>query len=224
MLGKEIRRDRSNQKLFICQQQYSHEILSRFGMENSARVSTPMDRRSIAELYEESKEAADKPYRQAIGSLMYLMISMRKDIAFAVGKLSQFVEKPTEVNWNAVKRVLRYLQSTKDYGILYDGSKSSDAVGYSEADWAGCLKTRKSTSGKVFLIAVGAVSWKSKKQTCVATSTCEAEYVAMCLAAKEVVWSLRLLSEAQGLKEVQTTNILVDNNGSIDAADNSAIN
>ena len=110
---------------------------------------------------------------------MYLMISTRPDIAFSVGKLSQFTEKPTEVHWNAVKRVLRYLQSTKDYGILRDGSKSSGNVGYSNADWAGCLKTRNSTIGNVFLVAGGAVSWKSKKQTCVATSTREAEYVVL---------------------------------------------
>ena len=78
---------------------------------------------------------------------------------------------------------------------MYEGSKSLTTQRYADADWAGCRETRKSASGIVFLVAGGAVCWKSKKQTCVATSTCEAEYIACCLAAKEAIWLSRLLAD-----------------------------
>ncbi len=99
--------------------------------------------------------AGDMPYRQAIGSLMYLMITTRPEIAYAIGKLSQHNQTPRDHDWVAVKRVLRYISGTRDYGILYDGSKPLEIDGYSDADWGGCKVSRKSTSGAIFLVAGG---------------------------------------------------------------------
>ncbi len=181
-LGIEITADCPNRRLFISQSDYTLSILARFGMENSHSVTTPMEK--PGNISEDSTPAVNVPYRQAIGSLMYLMIGSPPDLAFAVGKLSQYSENPSQENWTAVKRVFRYINGTKDFGILYNGNKPLITEGFADADWAGCRVTRKSTSGIVFLIAGGVVCWKSKKQSCVATSTCEAEYIACCLAAK----------------------------------------
>ena len=105
----------------------------------------------------ETSSAGDIPYRQAIGSLMYLTIPARPDIAYAIVKLSQHAENLTKLHQIAVKRVLRYINSTKDFGILYNGNKTSSPQGFSDSDWGGCKNSRKSTSGFLFLVAGGAV-------------------------------------------------------------------
>ncbi len=222
MLGIEITRDRANRQLLISQSEYTLTILARFGMENSRSVATPMDRPGSSTT--ENNSAVAVPYRQAIGSLMYLMIGSRPDIAFAVGRLSQHAEHPSHEHWVSVKRVFRYINGTRDFGILYDGNRPLVTEGYADADWAGCRESRKSTSGNIFLVAGGAVCWRSKKQTCVATSTCEAEYIACCLAAKEAVWLSRLLADLTNSKNPQPITINVDNIGAIDTAYNASIN
>ncbi len=221
MLGIESTRDRANRQLFISQSEYTPTVLARFGMEKSRDVNTPMEKPGSTS--ESSPAAEDVPYRQAIGSLMYLIIGSRPNLTFAVGKLSQHSESPSHENWIAVKRVFRYINGTKDFGILYNGNKSLRTTGYADADWGGCRLTRKSTSGNIFLVAGGAVCWRSKKQTCVATSTCEAEYIACCLAAKEAVWLSRLLADLKNLSPRPIT-IQVDNDGAIETAYNASIN
>ena len=171
-----------------------------------------------------SESAHNMPYRQAIGSLMYLMVTTRPDIAFAIGKLSQFSQDPRHHDWMAVKRVLRYINGTRNFGILYNGSKDLEIDGFADADWAGCKLTRKSTSGAVFLLAGGAISWRSKKQTCVVTSTCEAEYIAACLAVKESIWLARLLADLCNHEKPSQVLIKVDNDGAIDTSYNTSIN
>ena len=224
MLGIEIRRDRSNRKLFISQTEYTKEIHDRFGMSDSKHVTTPMDRSYSELVQQESDPAGDVPYRQVIGSLMYLMIGSRPDLAFAIGKLSQHAESPSNFHWISAKRVLRYLNSSRDYGIVFNGNKPLTPEGFSDADWAGCKLSRKSTSGFLFLFAGGAVSWRSRKQTCVATSTCEAEYIAMCMAVKESIRLSRLLSDLQSTPEPKPIVLGVDNNGAIDTAKNASVN
>ncbi len=200
ILGIEISRDRPNKRLFINQSEYTRNILERFGMMNSKPVATPMDRSYNDKVTENSQAAENVPYRQVIGSLMYLMITTRPDIAYAIGKLSQHNQSPRLHDWISAKRVLRYINGTRNLGILYDYTKPLAVEGYSDADWGGCKITRKSTSGNVFLVAGGAVSWRSKKQTCVATSTCEAEYIASYLASKESIWLSRLFANLRNLK------------------------
>ncbi|GJS88974.1 zinc finger, CCHC-type containing protein [Tanacetum coccineum] len=119
---------------------------------------------------------------EAIGCLMYAMISTRPDIAFAVGKLSMY--NPSALHWQALGRVFQYLKGTKDYGLTYSGYPSV-IEGYSDASWINNMEDHSSTSGWVFLLGGGAISWASKKQTCITISTMESEFVALAAAGNE---------------------------------------
>jgi hypothetical protein len=98
------------------------------------------------------------------------------------------MHNPGRPHWNAVKHIFRYLVGTQDYGIKFGPNEPSALVGFTDSDYAGCLDTRKSTSGYFFRFGIGAISWRSKLQDCTATSTTEAEYVAAAYAAKEALW------------------------------------
>ena len=125
------------------------------------------------------------PYALAVGSLMYTMVVTRPDIAHAVGVVSRFMHNSGRSHWNAVKHVFRYLAGTKDHGILFDPNLTLGVVGYTDSVFAGCVDSRKSTTGYCFKFGNGAISLKSKLQECTTTSTTEAEYVAASDAAKE---------------------------------------
>ena len=126
---------------------------------------------------------------------MHLMCATRPDIAFAVGMVARFMESPQVVHWTAVKRIFRYLQGTKSHGIRFKSIRQVDFECYSDADWAGDVSDRKSTSGYVFKMVGGPVSWGSKKQSSMSLSTSEAEYIALSLAIQEGKWVHRLLCE-----------------------------
>ena len=119
----------------------------------------------------------------------------------------------------AVKRILRYLKGTPNHGLLYSKEGSKDCVGYSDADWAGDVEDRKSTSGYLFQISGAAVSWRSKKQTCVALSTAEAEYMALASAAQEAIWMRQLTSDLKS-ESTEATVIFEDNQSAICMAQN----
>ena len=158
-------------------------------------------------------------YQAAIGSLNYAAIATRPDLSTAVGKLSQFMQNPSNEHWAGIKRVLRYIKGTLDYGLNYSYSESFHLCGYSDADWAGCIDSRKSTSGFVFQIGNSTVSWSSKKQSIVALSSTEAEYVSLCSAAQETVWFRHLLKDI-GLLQATSTLIYEDNQGAMCLAKN----
>ncbi|XP_075077048.1 secreted RxLR effector protein 161-like [Nicotiana tabacum] len=120
----------------------------------------------------------DIPYASLVGSLMYAQVCTRTYIAFAVGLLGRYQSNPGLDHWKAGKRVLRYFQGTKDYKLTYKYSDSLEVIGYSDSDLGGCKDTGKSTSGYIFLLVGGVVSWRSVKQTIIATSTMEAEFIA----------------------------------------------
>lgn len=129
-------------------------------MHRSKPVATPIvPKRKDPDACEPSqKPAGDVPYRSAIGSAMFLMISTRPDIGDAVGKLSKYSENPLVEHWTAVKHLLRYIAGTKDIAIMYGRSAQLTPYGYTESDWAGRTKSRKSTSGCVFMMGGGPVS------------------------------------------------------------------
>ncbi|XP_057958511.1 secreted RxLR effector protein 161-like [Malania oleifera] len=120
----------------------------------------------------------DVPYASIVGSLMYAQTCTRPDISFVVGMLERYQSNPGMIHWKATKKVLRYLQGTKDYKLMYRRSNHLEVVGYSDSDFYGCVDTRKSTFGYVYLLAGGAISWKSAKQSIIVASTMEAEFVA----------------------------------------------
>ena len=135
------------------------------------------------------------PFQEAVGALMHLSTATRPDISYAVSYVSRFMENTQDEHWVAVKRIFRYLQGTKSHGICYQPSDKIDFRGYLDADWAGDLADRKSTSGYVFMLLGAPVSWGSKKQSSVSLSTSEAEYIALSLAIQEGKWIHRLLCE-----------------------------
>lgn len=144
---------------------------------------------------------------------MYLMVATRPDIAFAVGVVSRYMERPTEANVNAVKRILKYVKGTINVGIKYVKGGDFELIGYSDADYAGDRMTRKSTSGYVFTIGSGAISWCSERQKSVALSTTESEYIAASGAVKELMWLKRMLSELT--KTEMTVQFNMDNQSAI---------
>ena len=120
-------------------------------------------------------------------------MATRPDITYATNKLSQFNSNPGIPHWTAVQRVLRYLKQTRNHALTLGGMWEICLIGYTDSDFAGCTDTRCSTSGYIFTLGNGPISWSSKWQTLVTTSTCEAEYVASCHATKEAIWLRRLL-------------------------------
>eukprot|EP00253_Pinus_taeda_P034716 PITA_34716 len=128
---------------------------------------------------EEEEDMSRVPYASAVGTLMYAMVCTRPDIAHAVEVLSRFMSKPGKEHWTTMKRVFHYLRGTRDYDLCYQGrpglEKVLDIHGFVDVDWAGYLDQRRYTSGYVFNLFGGVVSWMSKKQFVVALSTIEVE-------------------------------------------------
>jgi hypothetical protein len=152
---------------------------------------------------------------------MYAMIETRPDIAFAVSTLSQFASNPNGEHEKALKHLFRYLKGTLELGITYGKPGKQGIMGYTDSDWAGDKGTRKSTSGYLFKLGNGAVSWSSKRQPTVALSSCEAEYMAATQCVKEAIWLQGLLREIgyQG-KDKDTVQLYGDNMGALALAQN----
>ena len=152
---------------------------------------------------------------------MYLMVMTRPDLGAAVQLLSRFMSKPAKSHWEGVKRVFRYLMNTKDLGLKYNRSGGFHLEDYSDSDWGGCLDTRRSTSGYVFLLGGAAISWSCKRQDTVAMSTCEAEYMAASHAANECVWAASFIQEVKIDKFPRIVKIYIDNISAINLSKNS---
>jgi hypothetical protein len=215
-LGMEIRRDRRNRVIRLSQKAYVDKILVDFGMSDSKPVATPMDLSTLSPAPEgfQATESSRRAYASAIGSLMYLMLGTRPDIAYAVSCLSRFMANPTDAHANALKRVFRYLNGTRDLELVYRG-RLHPLQGYTDADWGGDTATRRSTSGYLFNVGSGVISWSSKRQPTVALSSCESEYMGQTQATKEAIWLRRLLNELLDAEEPVATVIFGDNQGAI---------
>lgn len=199
LLGIEVVRNRTARTIALSQQNYIAAMLERFQLSDAQAMLIPMDpnisfsREQCPSNPQEVARMRRMPYRELIGSLMYLAVGTRPDIAFAVSTLSQFLENPGEVHWEAARRILRYLKGTKDWRLTF-GTNRCDLVGYTDADGAS-QEHRRAISGYAFLVDGGAVSWSSHKQELVTLSTTESEYVAATYAAKEAIWLRRLIGE-----------------------------
>ncbi|KAK2968105.1 hypothetical protein RJ640_029238 [Escallonia rubra] len=174
-LGLQIKQ--SKEGIFIKQSKYTQALLQRFGLENAKPRGTPISPSVNLIKDENGKDVDSKLFRGMIGSLLYLTAS-RPDIMFSVCICARFQACPKESHLSAVKRIFKYLSGTLNLGLWYPRNSSIDLVGFSDSDYAGCLVDRKSTSGTCQFLGDALVSWHSKKQTSVALSTAEAEYVA----------------------------------------------
>jgi hypothetical protein len=167
---------------------------------------------------EEKKQMQDVPYSNAVGSLIYLAICTRPDIAYAVSVVSRFMKNPGQEHWKMVKRIIQYINGTKDMQLNL-GGKDLNLQGYCDSDWGGCHDSRRSTTGFVFTLGIGAITWKSRRQPTVALSTTESEYMAMSDATKELIWLRGLYEELIGKLE-KPTILFCDNQGCIKLAKN----
>jgi hypothetical protein len=167
------------------------------------------------------EEMKSIPYLQAVGSLMYLAIATRPDIAYAVGVLARFNQNPGMQHWKAVKHVFRYLKGTLDYKLTYSPDPTSTEMftTFSDADHAGNPDNGRSTSGYVVKMGTGAISWSSKLQGIVALSTTEAEYVAATTASQEILW-LRNLFHELGYSLSSSSTLFIDNQSALAVAKN----
>ena len=220
LLGVAITRDQQSHTVTLSQAVYVDTIVSRFKMEKAYLVSTPLEpgvRLSVSMCPKDEKgktKMAKKPYQMIVGSLMYAAITTRPDISFAVQQLSQFSSNPGRQHWKAAKRVVRYLKGTQDYGLVLGGKRNIRLTGYTDADWANDPDRRRSISGYLFSLGGRVISWSSRKQQTVATSSCEAEYMAASYCTKEALW-LRNLLEHLGIAQRNPTTIYCDNQGAI---------
>lgn len=139
---------------------------------------------------------------------------------FATSMLSRYMEEPSQLHFSAGKRVLRYIQGTLDYGVMYRaGTQKTKLIGYTDSDWAGCLDDNKSTLAYVFSLGSGICSWSSKKQSVVAQSSAEGEYVAAAKATSQAIWLRRILEDI-GEKQEEGTILYCDNKSAIAIAKN----
>ena len=199
ILGIEIIRE--NHLISLSQRNYITEIARKFNLLNAKPVSTPMIDSLIMTKQDCPTSQSDKeemeriPYQSAIGSVMYCMLATRPDISYAITVLSRFSSNPGQVHWNALKRLIVYLYSTRNLCLTYGLQNSDDLlVGYCDANYAGCIDDRKSYTGYVYKLFGSVVSWQAKKQPTVALSTAESEYMAQGFASRESEWWYSILT------------------------------
>ncbi|CAM6082590.1 unnamed protein product [Calypogeia fissa] len=226
ILGMEIHRDRKQGKLWLTQSKYTNKVLAKLNMASAKAMSVPLAAHFKLSAAHCPTDAIEKglmskiPYDSAVGSLMYLMVCTRPDIAHAVGVVSRYMANPGKVHWEAVKWILRYLQGTSKVGLLFDAQSNNamSLVGYVDSDYGGDLDNRKSTSRYTFTLAGGCVSWRSTKQKCISQSSTEAEYVAAAEASKEAIWLNKLVKDL-GIPQ-ERVNLHCDNTSALHIATN----
>lgn len=219
ILGISVIQDKEKNCVILQEKHYIEAILRKYGMDNANPVATPAD----ANVKLRKSDGVSKPvhqhiYQSMVGSLLYAAMATRPDIAQAVSAVSKFNANLDASHLTAVKRILRYLKGRVNLALKYERSDCKALIGYSDADWAGDQDDRWSTTGNIFLLSGGAVSWLSKKQATVALSAAQAEYITLCQAAQEGIWLKRLLCDL-GVESVSTV-ILEDNQGAIAIAKN----
>jgi len=221
ILGIEIIRDRANRTMYLSQRKHIGDVLARFNMTDARPVSTPLaksvplTKEDCPQSPEDLEYMSSVPYLSAVGSLMYLAVGTRPDIAFAVGALSRFNANPGQAHWKQVQHVFKYLAGTQDLMLCYGpGADSTSLQIYSDADYAGDVDSARSTSGHTVFIGKCLVNWSSKRQPVVAKSTTEAEYIAANNAGSDGVWFRNFASEL-GYPPSGPTPLWLDNQSAI---------
>jgi hypothetical protein len=201
------KRNKQLQVLSISQEQYFDKVLKKFKMDDCKTSSTPeaLERLRLTDVpnnEEEKKLMNNIPYRSAVGSLMYGALGTRPDITHAVNEVSRYLSNPGQTHWQAVKRIMRYIRGHMKEKLVYQSYIHEDIKTwmpaietYTDADWAGDLDTRKSTTGYIIKIDGNTISWTSRRQPSITLSTAEAEYMAITDATKEVLWTRQLVKE-----------------------------
>ena len=188
----------------LSQSTYIDKVIRRFHMEDSKRGNLPMlhgislSKSQSPKTNDERKRMNDIPFASAIGSIMYAMLCTRPDVSCALSMTSRYQSDPGKPHWIAVKNILKYLRRTKDAFLVFGGMEGDLIVkGYTDASFQTDKDDYRSQSGFLFMLNGGTVSWKSSKQSTVADSTTEAEYLAASDAAKEAVWIRKFISDLE---------------------------
>jgi hypothetical protein len=204
--------------IFVNQHKYIQDLITLAGLEDTSSVDTPME---VNVKYRKNEgDLLDDPtlYRHLVGSLIYLTTT-RPDISYVVHQVSQFMSSPQHLHLAAVRRIIRYLRGSPTRGLFFPTDSSLQLVAYSDADWAGCPDTRRSTTSWCMFLGDALISWRCKKQDRVSKSSTEAEYRAMSTACSEIVWLRGLLAEL-GFPQTTFTPLHADNTSAIQIATN----
>jgi hypothetical protein len=222
ILGFKITRDLSAKSISLSQTAYIEQVLERFQLTDANVVSTPL----IHGIHLVTNNASDTNferqtlYRAMVGTIMWLSLSTRPDMAYAASTLGQFNQNPGNMHIESAKRVLRYLKKTANAALVLGSQETALLRGWCDADYGGDLDRRKSTTGFVFKLFGSSVTWNSIRQPTVALSTCEAEYMALTEAAKEASYLRQLLDELRLIDLTKATTLLCDNQGAMALANN----
>lgn len=216
-LGIEV--EQRDNCIVLKQSGYARKILEKAGMLECNPTTYPMDPKVLITRDEKGEEIDATMFRSLIGGLRYL-VHTRPDIAYCVGIVSRYMERPTKLHLEAVKRIMRYVKGTIHFGLVYsEDSRNNVLNGYSDSDLAGLLDDRRSTSGMVFYLNESVVTWVSQKQHCVALSSCEAEFMAATAAACQAIWLRNVLGQITS-EFVGPVVLCIDNRSAIDLAKN----
>ena len=234
-LGWHVQRDRVNKKVWLSLEKKIREGVISFGLQDATPTATPLPTDYKALLpHEVDLENPDREplpgsndkfsplldpenhsiFRQMTGFIQYIAQALRPDVAFAANQLAAVQHKPRERHLKGAVHCLRYLKGTATLGLCYSAQAPQELRGYTDSDFAGCPGTRKSTTGWIFTYAGAPISWKSKKQDCITTSSCEAEYVALTSGTKECLWLRDMLGEF-GLSPTRPTPLHCDNEAAV---------
>ncbi|MBW0479544.1 hypothetical protein O181_019259 [Austropuccinia psidii MF-1] len=217
-----------NGSLFLSQEPFARKILQQFDMNDCRPVKTPCNGNFAVIINEESKSFDKTMYQRAIGYLNYLSQHTRPDLVYTVNQLARFSTKPNVNHWNALKHVFRYIKGTADWGIHYQSRIKADESkpvleGWADSDYANCSVDRKSISGNIVMVFGNPISWLSKRQTIIAQSTTEAEFVSMNICSKQLRWLSMLMVNDMNIKMTKPV-LYNDNSGSITISKQATLN
>nr|GEW41237.1 ribonuclease H-like domain, reverse transcriptase, RNA-dependent DNA polymerase [Tanacetum cinerariifolium] len=210
-LGIEV--TQNNGDISIKQSTYASKILKEAGMIDYNETLIPMDPGTRLTKITEGTMVNSTEYRSLIGCLRYLLHT-RPDLSYSVGLLSRFMQEPREQHMKAIRQVLRYVQGTKDHGITYKHNGGNKIHGYSDSSYGVNTQEEKGTTGVIFYYGESPISWSTQKQTTVALSSCESEFIAATTATTQALWLKRLLSKPTQSQEEKVI-IQVDNKSAI---------
>ena len=214
-LGLQIRQQDSG--IFLSQSKYAKNLVKKFGLESASFVRTLMSPNVKLTIDLLGKSFDPFLYRSMIGSLLYLIAS-RPDISYSVGVCARYQANPKEFHMTSLKRIIKYVKTTAEFGVWYSKDTSDVLARYSDADWVGNADDRKSASGGCFYVGNNLVSWMSKKQNSISLFTAEAEYIVVGSCCAQLLWMQKLLHDYDIYQEHLT--IYCDNTSAINISKN----